>query len=58
MATDKSPMTIGKMEKDYGVDFGVRPNMRLATWLEREGLLSFGRAMRALEKKIKPQRVK
>lgn len=42
---------IGSVEKQYGVDFGVRSNMKLSTYLKNEGLESLSKALKEIEKK-------
>lgn len=42
--------TIGDVEKQFGVDFGVRSDMKLSTYLKREGLPSMAKAVKLLYK--------
>jgi len=42
-------MTIGEMEKEYSVDFGVRADMELGNYLKKLGLFSMSRSLRKLE---------
>jgi hypothetical protein len=42
---------IGTIEKKYGVDFGVRQDMKLGNYLEKEGLSSMSQALRNIEKR-------
>lgn len=42
---------IGNIEKKYGVDFGVRPDMKLGNYLKKEGLSSMSKALKNVEKK-------
>jgi hypothetical protein len=44
---------VGNIEKQYGVDFGVRSDMKLSTYLSRKGLNSMGKALENIEKKKK-----
>jgi hypothetical protein len=43
MKTKKS--TIKEIEKIYGVDFGVRGNMKIGTYLRRMGIPSLAKAL-------------
>ena len=36
---------MGTIEREYGTDFGVRADMKLGTYLEREGLDSLSQAL-------------
>ncbi len=53
LAGKKRPVTtIGSIEKDYGVDFGVRSDMTLVNYLKKEGLPSLSRAVKYAEKAL------
>lgn len=41
---------IGNIEKKYGVDFNTRSDMKLETYLEREGIPSLSKALKKLRK--------
>lgn len=41
---------IGTIEKEYGVDFGVRPDMKLTTYLEETGFPSLSKALKKVSK--------
>lgn len=41
---------IGTIEKEYGVDFGVRSDTKLATYLEENGVPSLSKALKKLNK--------
>lgn len=43
---------IGNIEKQYGVNFGVRSDMKLGTYLKNEGFSSLSKALGRVEKKI------
>lgn len=46
-------MTIADHKREYGTEFkGVNPQMRLATWAERNGFPSLGKVMRKVEAKL------
>jgi len=45
--------TIGNLEKKYGVDFGVRPDMKLETYLKKEGVPSLSKAVKKLKVDMK-----
>lgn len=47
---------IETIEKQYGVDFGVRRDMRLDTFLEKKGYSSLSRAVRSIEEKQKKKK--
>lgn len=47
---------MGSVEKKYNVDFGVRSDMKLQTYLKKEGLGSLSKALNDLEPK--PQKRK
>lgn len=42
---------IGSIEKEYGVDFGVRADTKLGTYLKRKGLPSLSKALRKVSGK-------
>ena len=42
---------IGTIEKQYGVDFGVRSNMKLGNYLKEKGYPSLSKAVKAAESK-------
>lgn len=42
---------IGTIEKKYGVDFGVRPDMKLGNYLKKEGLPSMSKTLKNVEKR-------
>lgn len=42
---------IGTIEKEYGVDFGVRSDTKLSTFLEDSGVPSLSKALKKLNKK-------
>jgi len=42
---------IGTIEKEYGVDFGVRSDTKLGTYLEKSGAPSLSKALKSLNKK-------
>lgn len=42
---------VGNIEKQYGIDFGVRSDMKLSTYLKREKLNSMGKALENIERK-------
>ena len=39
-------MNIGKIEKEYSVNFGVRSDMKLDNYLKKEGLLFMSKALK------------
>jgi len=41
---------IGTIEKEYGVDFGVRGDTKLATYLEESGFPSLSKALKKVSK--------
>ena len=41
---------IDTIEKDYGVDFGVRGDMQLSTYLKEEGHRSLSKALERVRK--------
>lgn len=41
---------IDTVEKDYGVDFGVRGDMQLSTYLKEEGHRSLSKALERVRK--------
>ena len=43
---------IGSIEKQYGVDFGVRSDMKLGKYLEKRGYPSLSKALKNIEKKV------
>ncbi|MCB9798529.1 hypothetical protein H6758_02285 [Candidatus Nomurabacteria bacterium] len=44
---------IGTIEKAYGVDFGVRSDMKLETFLDKKGYPSLSKAIKNINKKNK-----
>lgn len=42
---------IGTIEKNYKVDFGVRADMELGTYLKDNGLPSLAKALKAVRRK-------
>jgi len=40
---------VGQLEKEYGVDFGVRSDMKLETYLEKEGFPSMSKVLQKLK---------
>lgn len=42
---------IGTIEKEYGVDFGVRSDTKLGTYLEENGLPSLSKALKNVREK-------
>ena len=42
---------VGTIEEKYGVDFGVRSDMRLDTYLQRSEFSSMSQALRAIRRK-------
>ena len=49
-------MTIGEIEKKYGVDFHVNSRMKLSTWLKKSGFKNLAHALRFIEKVKKPSK--
>ena len=47
----KNKTTIRDVEKEYGVKFGVRKDMKLSTYLKRKGFISLSKALDRIEKK-------
>jgi len=43
---------IKTIEKKYGVDFGVRSDKKLGTYLKEEGLPSLSKALDKIQKKL------
>mgnify|MGYP001109297194 CR=1 FL=1 len=41
---------VDKVEKDFKVDFGVRGDMKLSTYLKREGYKSLSKALEVIDK--------
>ncbi len=41
---------IRSIEKEYNVDFGVRDDMKLGTYLDKKGLRSLSKALEKLRK--------
>ncbi len=41
---------LGTIEKEYRVDFGRRPDMKLGTFLEEKGYSSLGKALKFAER--------
>jgi len=46
----RSDTRIGTVEKQYGVDFNVRPDMKLGNYLKKEGFSSLSKALNRAEK--------
>lgn len=44
---------IGTVEKQYGVDFGVRSDMKLSQYLEEKGFPSLSKAINRADKSSK-----
>jgi hypothetical protein len=44
---------ISTVEKEYGVDFGVRSDMKLEKYLEEKGFPSLSKALRRIEERRK-----
>ena len=42
---------IGNLEKKYGVDFDARSDMKLESYLRKEGVPSLSRALKKIKKK-------
>lgn len=51
----KEETRLREIEKDYGVKFKERGDMRLSNWLKREGLNSLGKALKKIEQKLLTQ---
>ncbi len=47
----RSDTKIGTVEKQYGVDFGVRTDMKLGNYLKEKGLPSLSKALDSVERK-------
>lgn len=47
----RSDTKIGNIEKQYGVDFGVRSDMKLGAFLKEKGFPSLSKALNRAEKK-------
>ena len=45
---------IKDIEKEYKIDFGVNPRMKLSTYLKRFGLPSMARALNRIENRLQP----
>lgn len=45
----RKDIEIGFIEEQYGVDFGVRPDMKLSTYLKLKGYVSLSKALRDVE---------
>jgi len=48
----RSDTQVGTIEKQYGVNFGVRSNMKLSTYLKRQGLPSMSKALQQVESRL------
>ena len=46
----RSDTKIGTIEKQYGVDFSARSDMKLGTYLKANGLPSMSKALERVEK--------
>ncbi|XOA43046.1 MAG: hypothetical protein ACKKMO_01060 [Candidatus Nealsonbacteria bacterium] len=46
----RSDTKIGTIEKQYGVDFGVRDDMKLGNYLKKKGFPSLSKALNRVEK--------
>ena len=49
MRAKRGDTLINSIEKEYGVDFGVRSDMKLSTWLKNEGYPSLSKALKHFE---------
>ncbi len=49
----KKEATIRELEKDYGVDFGVKRDMKLTTWLKKNGYNNIAKTLERIEKDLK-----
>ena len=47
----KNKTTIGSVEKEYGIKFGVRKDMKLSTYLKRKGIIPLSKVLDRIEKK-------
>ena len=47
----RSDSLVGNIEKQYGVDFGVKSNMKLGNYLRQKGYPSLSKAVKAAESK-------
>jgi len=45
----RGDILVGQLEKEYGVDFGVRSDMKLETYLEKEGFPSMSKVLQKLK---------
>ena len=45
----KETIKIGQIEREYGIKFNVRSDMKLSTYLEKEGLPSLSRALKKIQ---------
>lgn len=52
----RSDTEIGSIEKQYGVDFGVRSDMKLGKYLDEKGYKSLSKALREAETKSSRRR--
>ena len=43
---------IGNIEKEYNLNFNVRSDMKLSTYLNKEGLPSLSKALQKVEKRL------
>lgn len=48
--TKRGDTKIGTIEKKYNVNFNVRSNMKLSTYLDKSGLPSLSKALKLIEK--------
>ena len=46
----RNKRTIESVEKEYGVKFGVRKDMKLSTYLKKKGLISLFKVLDRIEK--------
>ena len=44
-------MKLKNIEKEYGVKFNENPNMKLETWLKRNGLKSLAKVLKKISTK-------
>jgi hypothetical protein len=52
----RSDTKIGNIEKDYGVDLGVRSDMKLGNYLEKKGFSSMSKAIKSVEKNMNQEK--
>lgn len=44
---------VGNLEREYGINFGVRSDMKLSTYLKTTGLSSLGKAIDKANSRVK-----